>query len=274
MTLEGLQPLSQAADHRLPLWVQVAESLREFAARNTSSAPVRLPTEIQLARHYAVSVSTVRQALTALETEGLLTRRRRHGTFLTARDVQSRPLHLTGSLDDVVHQQASDETTILSRAITSVPDDLRDAYPGASEVVEFQRLRLADGAPLSYAKNYLPQDIGTRISPASLQTGSMTQLLRDDLGLKLSRIDNEIQATAANTQIAELLDVEPRTPVLLSRNLTYDAHGTVVDVALIHYRADRFRFALTLTLGPPDEERTMEEPAPAPPSRPRNPRQK
>ncbi|WP_067455093.1 GntR family transcriptional regulator [Actinomadura macra] len=248
--LDQLPPLSQAADHRLPLWVQVADSVRDFAERSTAGAPVRLPTEVQLARHYAVSVSTVRQALTALESEGLLTRRRRHGTFLAARDVQARPLHLTGSLDAVVHQQASDETTVLDKTMVPVPEGLRDAFPGAAEVVEFQRVRYADGAVLNYAKNYLRRDVGARIDRESLRRGSMTQLLRDELGLELGRIDNEIAAISADSQIARLLDVEPHAPVLLSRNLTFDTGGDVVDAALIYYRADRFRFAFSLALSP------------------------
>ncbi|QXJ23782.1 GntR family transcriptional regulator [Actinomadura graeca] len=246
--LDLLPPLAASADRRLPLWAQVAESVRDFAERAAPGAPTRLPTEVQLARHYDVSVSTVRQALAALEGEGLLTRRRRHGTFVAPRGVQSRPLHVAGPLDAVVHQQASDETRVLGRRIVPVPGELRAIFPGAEELVEFERVRYSDGALLSHARNHLRRDVGDRVSDESLRTGSMTRVLRDDLGLALGRIDNEIAAVAADSEIARLLDIEPRAPVLQSRNLTFDADGAIVDAAVIHYRADRFRFALSLSL--------------------------
>ena len=76
----------------------------------------------------------------------------------------------------------------------------------------------------------------------------MTQALRDKLHLDLARIENQIEATLATPFLAQLLEVEPRSPVLLSRNKTFGTDGKVVDVAQIYYRGDRFRFAIDVSL--------------------------
>ena len=243
-----LPPLHRTGDGHLPLWVQVADSVRDFAGRHAVSVPARLPTESQLADHYDVSVSTVRQALATLEGEGLLSRRRRRGTYLLASDVQSRALQLRGPLDSVIHQQATDETVVLGRRRVPVPDDLREVFRGVTHLVEFRRIRYDEGMVLNYAQNFLRTDIADRIDVADLRSGSMTQLLRDKLGLKLTRIENEIEATLATPSIAVLLELEPRSAVLASRNKTIDARGDVIDAAFIYYRGDRFRFALNLDL--------------------------
>ena len=59
--------------------------------------------------------------------------------------MQSRALRLTGALEQVIHQQASDETIVLSREIIAVPDNLRDVFGGGAEVIEFRRVRSVTG---------------------------------------------------------------------------------------------------------------------------------
>ena len=55
----------------LPLWYQLAQSLRATILGLDREGSLRLPTEMQLARHYGVSLTTVRQALSSLAAEGL-----------------------------------------------------------------------------------------------------------------------------------------------------------------------------------------------------------
>ena len=51
----------------LPLWYQLAQSLRAAIAAFDRDGALRLPTEAQFARHYGVSLTTVRQALAVTE---------------------------------------------------------------------------------------------------------------------------------------------------------------------------------------------------------------
>jgi GntR family transcriptional regulator len=64
--------------------------------------------------------------------------------------------------------------------------------------------------------------------------------------LRLTRIENAIEARNATPLLAELLEVDLLSPILLSTNLTRDDTGAVVDAALIHYRGDRFRFTVDI----------------------------
>ena len=66
----------------LPLWYQLAQSLRTAILSLGQDGPTRLPTEVEFARHYGVSLTTVRQALGSLAADGLITRHRRRGTFV------------------------------------------------------------------------------------------------------------------------------------------------------------------------------------------------
>ena len=232
----------------LPLWYQVTESLRARIHGRTPEDPLRLPTEAQLADEYGVAVSTVRQALAALEADGLITRRRRHGTFITDNAPTHPPLHVLGSVDTILAQQAGDEVRVLSRALVPTPTALAHHFPAVDSLMEYQRLRLQSGTPLSYAENHLRPAHAAMIATDDLQAAPMTELLRDQALIPLARIDNTVEACPAPPRIADLLQIPLASPVLRSTNVTYDTQGQVVDAALIHYRADRFQYTVSLDL--------------------------
>lgn len=233
---------------QLPLWYQVTEALRARILCRTPEETRRLPTEAQLAEEYGVAVSTVRQALTALETEGLITRRRRHGTYISDQTPAHPPLHVLGTVDTILAQQAGDEVRVLRRETIPTPARLADLFDGVAELVEYHRLRLHDGTPLSHAENHLRPEHAEKIREADLLTAPMTKLLRDNAHVPLARIDNTVEACPAPPHIAELLQIPLAAPVLRSTNRTHDTHGRLVDSALIHYRADRFRYTVSLDL--------------------------
>jgi GntR family transcriptional regulator len=233
---------------QLPLWYQVTEALRARILGRTPEESRRLPTEAQLAEEYGVAVSTVRQALTALEADGLITRRRRHGTFMADQAPTHPPLHVLGSVDTVLAQQAGDEVRILRRGTVPTPARLAAAFDGLGQLTEYHRLRLRDGVPLSHAENHLRPEHAEKIRAEDLHAAPMTKLLRDNAHVALARIDNAVEACPAPPHIADLLRIPLAAPVLRSTNRTYDTHGRIVDAALIHYRADRFQYAVSLDL--------------------------
>lgn len=240
--------MSVSSRPQLPLWYQVTESLRARILTRAPGDPLRLPTEARLAEEYGVAVSTVRQALTTLELEGLVTRRRRHGTFIAEHAQAHPPIHVLGTVDTILSQQAGDDVQVLRREQVETPAVLVRHFPGLPSLVVFERLRSRDGEPLSHAENHLRPRHAAGIAEPDLRAAPMTKLLRDQAKVPIARIDNTLEACAAPPRIAALLRIPLAGPVLRSTNLTYDVDGDVVDAAVIHYRADRFRYTVSLDL--------------------------
>ncbi|MEV7049338.1 GntR family transcriptional regulator [Streptomyces anulatus] len=241
-------PDSLVLNRKLPLWYQVSQSLRASILGRPQDASARLPTEEQLAAHYGVSVLTMRQALKELETEGLISRHRRRGTFIEPRARRVSPVRLLGSVDAIVAQQSGEATTVLGHGPTAVPGDLAEFFPDCAEVTCYRRLRRDEESdePTNWAENAVRPDIAARIDVADLERWPMTKVLRDVVGVRISRITDTVEARLADPATAELLRVPLLSPILHYTGVTYDEEGRVVDVARIRYRGDRFSFSVTV----------------------------
>ncbi|MEU8683656.1 GntR family transcriptional regulator [Streptomyces sp. NPDC048611] len=241
-------PDSLALNRKLPLWYQVSQSLRASILGRSPEAPLRLPTEDALAAHYGVSVLTMRQALKELETEGLISRHRRRGTFIEPSARRGAPVRLLGSVDAIVAQQSGMSTELLAHGPTPVPSELAEFFPDLTEVTGFTRLRSDEetGEPTNHARNYVRPEVAGRIDPADLLRWPMTKVLRDAVGVRISRITDTVEARLADPDTARLLQVPLLSPILHYTGITYDEDGCAVDVARIHYRGDRFSFTVTL----------------------------
>ncbi|MEU6118343.1 GntR family transcriptional regulator [Streptomyces sp. NPDC047117] len=241
-------PDSLALNRKLPLWYQVSQSLRASILGRHPDAPLRLPTEDALAAHYGVSVLTMRQALKELETEGLISRHRRRGTFIEPAARRGAPVRLLGSVDAIVAQQSGMVTEVLEHGTGPVPPELAEHFPGLDRTGFYRRLRSDErtGEPTNHAVNHVRPDLAARIDPAELERQPMTKVLRDSVGVTISRITDTVEARLAEPETARLLDVPLLSPILHYTGITYDEAGRVIDVARIHYRGDRFSFTVTL----------------------------
>ncbi|MGP3948892.1 GntR family transcriptional regulator [Streptomyces sp. 7N604] len=246
--MTAFAPDSLVLNRKLPLWYQVSQSLRASILGRRPDAPLRLPTEGQLAEHYGVSVLTMRQALKELETEGLISRHRRRGTFIEPAAQRGAPVRLLGSVDAIVAQQSGEAATVLGHGPAPVPAELAEHFPDLEEVVRYRRLRCdgSNGEPTNWAENAVRPELAERIEIEDLTRWPMTKVLRDAVGVRISRITDTVEARLADPETARLLDVPLLSPILHYTGVTYDDTGRVVDVARIHYRGDRFSFTVTL----------------------------
>jgi len=237
---------SSVFNRNLPLWYQLSQMLRSEILGGQLAAGDRVPPEVELARRHGVSVVTVRQALRALDEEGLISRQRGRGTFVTPGPHHHKELRLIGSVESVIAQQYSQETDVLEQSVVPVPPALARYFGDERELCFFRRLRRDQGMPLSYALNHVLPEYGSQIDATMLRRDPMLKIMRDILGVKLSDVQISIEAQRATQDIAGPLGVDVFSPVLFFSGVVLDMRRRVVDVAWIYYRADRFTFTLDL----------------------------
>jgi GntR family transcriptional regulator len=139
---------------------RLANDLRERIARHEWHAGEQLPTEGALVASYGVSRATVRQALKALEAEGLISTRQGRGSFVTERSMIRVGMEELKSISSTIAEMGHTPGMIYHhRVIRPATDDERETFdlPAEAQVVDIRRRILADGITVAYSYDVLPR---------------------------------------------------------------------------------------------------------------------
>ena len=226
------------------------ELRRRIVADINAGVPgAKLGSERDLAERYSTSRTSLRQLLAALEEAGLVHRviGRSGGIFISHAQVQRSLSDVVGVPAFLANQGYRAGTRVLSTKITA-PDGLTQQALelGADEfVVEIQRVRLADGSPISLELAQFPAEAFPGLLEQQLG-GSLYELLEDQYGLVPSRADERIEAVNATPEEASVLSVAPQSALLLITRIAYDQHGRPCEFSRDLFRGDRTRLAVTV----------------------------
>ncbi|MBI4776009.1 MAG: GntR family transcriptional regulator [Deltaproteobacteria bacterium] len=237
----------------LPVYHQIKNSIKSWIINREYKAGEKIPSEVKLAEIFKVSRLTVRRAVAMLIQEGLLRSRRGEGTFVTRDEVliNSFGLEFSGFMDDLFYQ-TSESTTKSVEISRAVPPEMIAEKLGiedkTQEVVVIKRVRLLRGKTFAYTINYLPPDIGDRITEQDLYRGPMLRLLEQELGVVFSEAFQTIEASFCDGAIAEKLGVSAGSPILFVERTMYNLQGRPVEVVQSSYRGDIYKYVVRLKM--------------------------
>lgn len=230
------------------LCYQVANVLRHRILDGVYRPGERIGTEKDLCEQFGVSRSTVAQALSELERESLVVRRRKLGTFVAEHLPLGASISFTGFLEDLLAQVLRLESRETRVEQVEAGEEVALALQlGADRrVVRIERLRLLEGKPLAHAVDYLPLDLGAGLTVADLMELSVVHFLERRLGVRLDEALQVIQAVAASGELADKLGIAQGDPMLQAQR-TFYAAGRPVQYVVMHHRADRYQYTARLT---------------------------
>jgi GntR family transcriptional regulator len=230
----------------IPLYFQIAESLRQAISDGTLKPGERLDNELDLTEQLGVSRPTVRQAVQRLVDQGLVVRRRGLGTVVVAPRIL-RSVALTSLYDDLLATGREPATTVLAVTQLEADEELAATLllPAGAAVLSVERLRLADGTPLALMHNYLPAGLLRSEPEVALVKTGLYELLRGQ-GVQLQAGEQRIGARKATAQESKLLDAPRGATVLTMARTTFDQGGKPVEYGNHAYLAERYSFRMTL----------------------------
>jgi len=218
---------------------QIAAELRLAVDRGDYPVGSALPSEGELVNRYGVARGTVRQAIALLEQEGVVaTRQGARRTVVGSVPTQSFSEMQSFSMW-AVSQGHVPTARVLHRGIrrVTIADAERLNAPVGAEILDLQRVRLLDGAPVMVERTLYAGLVADHVLAMDLTVGSITERLTE-LGFVYAHADHRIDAVAAGVAEAELLGVRRGSPLLRQRRVTTSPTGVTLEWSDDRYRAD------------------------------------
>ena len=231
-----------------PKPISLSQRLHEDLAQIISSTEPgdRLPTEPKLARQLGVSRATLREAMRTFETQGLLLRRQGVGTFVVRpTQVLESGLEVLESIDTLARRTglpvSPGKIDVEQRPATGEECTTLGLEPGCG-VVSVTRVILAEGRPVAYLVDILPEEV---LSPDEVNqgfSGSVLDLLITRGEPQLVNSHCEIAAVAADPKIAKALHIQRGDAILKFGSSLFALDGKVVDCSFSYFLPGYFRF--------------------------------
>jgi GntR family transcriptional regulator len=237
----------------LPFYYQLKQILLTDLREQELAPGDRLPGDHELCNRFDVSRTVVRQALSELETEGVIERVKGRGTFVAQQKTAEHLVQsLTGLYEDVAARGSHLRSDV--RRLEVVPADQPIAgelelQPGAPVIV-LERLRFVDDEPWVLVTTYLPYDVAPGLVEEDLSNQSLYALLETKYDVELTHGRRGVEAAVANGVLAKALAISVGDPVLLLRSTSYGG-GRPVEMFVAYHRGDRSRFEVTLSRSKP-----------------------
>jgi GntR family transcriptional regulator len=228
-----------------------ADELRRRLLEQISSGALqpgqRLGGERELAVEYGVSRSSLRQALAALEQDGVVRRvpGRTGGTFVSSDKVDRDLSRLVGVPALLRDQGFTAGSKVMSSAVVAADAATAKALKieQGAFVCEIVRIRLADSSPISLEHARFPAERFPGLLERSLG-GSLYELLEEEYGVRAAEAEERIEVVSATEDEGMILGVPTGAPLLSINRTAVDQDGVPFETAHDLFRADRTRLTV------------------------------
>lgn len=227
----------------IPLYHQLKELLRSEI--DAGKWEIReFPTEQELCHRFGISRSTVRQALTGLVQEGLLTRKQGKGTMVAHVKVQRNQSQFISFTQDMENQGLKPSIRLV--LVQKIPAQAGlSHYLGVNPdepVTEVTRVRLVDGEPLVLESRYFPSRYFPDVDNEDFSRPRLSELLVARYGTRLLSEDRFLEPGLADPFEAKSLGIAAGSPILRMERLFRIDSGQAVSMSVWVVRGDRCRY--------------------------------
>ncbi|WP_239257173.1 GntR family transcriptional regulator [Listeria ilorinensis] len=224
----------------------IAEEIRKRIMHHEYPLDKPIPDEMTLSKEFDCSRMTMKKALEVLVLEGLLYRKRGHGTFIikSALDRDKLQIH---NQEVNGFTKLVDGKNVKSRVISFqvvFPDEAiaeRLNIEKETPVYDILRVRMVGKEPYVLEHTYMPVNVIPGVTQHVLE-GSVYQYIQDELGLKIASSYKQIRADKPSKLDREYLDCSETDPVMEVEQTVYLNNGVAFEYSLSRHRYDKFVF--------------------------------
>ncbi|MDM5298644.1 GntR family transcriptional regulator [Bacillus pumilus] len=206
-----------------------------------------IPDEHSLAAEFQCSRMTMKRALDLLVAEGLLFRKRGHGTFIVKTVLNQGAVNVSGQENKGLTKVMADKkvTSQIIRFDVHFPSEQVAAHLSidlSTPVYDIIRLRLVDEEPYVLEKTFMPVNVIQGIDEEVLK-GSVYGYMSSILQLKVAGAHKKIRSAKSDRLDQLYLGCKSSDPVLEVEQVAYLNTGLPFEYSFSRHRYDKFVFS-------------------------------
>ncbi|MDQ1231153.1 GntR family transcriptional regulator [Sphingomonas sp. SORGH_AS_0879] len=233
------------SDEATPLYLQLAQSLREHIDGGGIDPGSALPSERELSEMVGLSRVTVRKGIKQLIDEGVLISRQGSGTFV-ARRIEAPGAKLNSFTDDTRSRGQDPGVVWIYKSYALATEEEAAAVGVAPDtrVARLGRVRLAGDEPLAIEHAVIP----AIFMPDLDALGDSLYQALEVHGFRPTSGTQRVRASLATQTEAGILNVRQNSEVLRIERCTRIPDGRIVEFTRSVYRGDRYEFVTDLNV--------------------------
>lgn len=215
-----------------PLHELIYQDIKKKIMEHIYTEGSLLPTELEMESIYNASRAPVRQALSRLSKDGYIFRRAGKGTFVAGRlnwpfpqlgghaqEFAKKGKYLHCETISIIEKHPS---IALARVMGISPDE---------NILNVKRVRYYKDKPIHYLCHYI---LGVD-KDFLIKEGNFSSLhaIYVQLGIDIGSTEDELEAMAATSEMANILNIAEGTPILCINRKTFKKDGTLLE--FMHY---------------------------------------
>lgn len=233
-----------------PLYLQLAQTLKDEILTGVYPVGSQLPTEEELAARFKVSRATVREALRKLRDDNLVLSRRGAGTTVARAVEAHQHVRELASINDLVAFAHGTRYQIESMQVVTSDQELAQRLGCA---VGYQWLAIAGNRyapdselPVCRTEVFIDAEYAGVGRLIERHRGPIFELIEDLYGVSVGEVTQELTAGPAPDNLASGLKIEPGSTVIHVNRTFRLTSGKVSQLVFNFHPADRFRFSMTI----------------------------
>jgi GntR family transcriptional regulator len=137
----------------------------------------------------------------------------------------------------------------VSREVVLLPANIAQALrlPPRSSAYCIVGVRNAETGPFQHVTAYMPLTIGTALSEEDLSKTSLIGAIERVLGVPIKLMEQVVDAALAPRQVAELLEIRARSPLLFFERTYFAASGEPVEHTNTWQTGRRYPYRMVLS---------------------------
>lgn len=231
-----------AVEYNSPIYLQLREVVRSKIEDGEYAPGTAIPSENALAATYGINRLTVRSAIDALVSEGLLKRVQGKGVYVVA--WIERDLEVLGGFT-----QTMNEKNVETRRKILLKGQRRagEKYGSIFHIREdgllyyIKRLDYADQEPIAIQEIYIPYNLVPKMEGIDLTVFSMFEIY-NFYGINPVRAWQTLDLVQLTQSDARLINLDKDQTVFLFSCTTYDESGRVIEYSKSYTRGDKCNF--------------------------------